>query len=372
VSEEKQQGEPTGERFIPELMGGGLLEAEHQTRYRFSLQSIVGKRVLDAGCGVGWGAALMLDAGAESVVGVDISSEAIADARGRSPDATFATGDLLALPFDSHSFDVAVCFEAIEHTGDTARTLDELARVLRPDGILFVSSPNPEVYPSGNPFHLNEETPERLLAAVRARFANAILFHQYLQIASVLGPDGLDPWTQRLDLAVWSVGPLAGEHNPYSVVVASNAELSQLQAHAMLASSDQLDNITTLSDSLEKERVELHDRMSGEAERITAEWERLSSEWERISEESERVGDLEQRIEALTLENRELERQRDTYGVRSLNAEQERAQMEQERAQMEQMRAQMEQTLHTVINSKSWRATESLRRVAREIRRLRP
>jgi 2-polyprenyl-3-methyl-5-hydroxy-6-metoxy-1,4-benzoquinol methylase len=82
------------------------------------------------------------------------------------------------LPFDDDSFDVVVCFEAIEHTGDTERTLDQLARVLRPNGLLFVSSPNPAVYPPGNPFHLNEETPAELLRKAAGRFAQVRLFRQ--------------------------------------------------------------------------------------------------------------------------------------------------------------------------------------------------
>jgi SAM-dependent methyltransferase len=414
VSDDQQEGqnqpqpEPTGERFVPELMGGGLLEAEHQARYRFSLQSVVGKRVLDAGCGVGWGSALVLEAGAAEVVGVDLSEDAIADARARAPGAEFAVGDLLELPFDADTFDVALCFEAIEHTGNTERTLDELARVLRPDGLLFVSSPNPAVYPSGNPFHQNEETPEHLLAAAQARFTNTILFHQYLQIASVLGPDGFDPWTEPFELVAQSVTPLVSEHDPYSLVVASNAELPKLVAHTMLASSDQLDNITTFSDTLEKERIAFHDRMSAEAERITTEWERVSAEWERMSTESKRVADreteLNQWIESMSHQAVESEQQRDTYGTRSLNAEQQRARIElelqdrgaeferrvaefegriaelQDRVQeLETRNAALEGQLgdahywvQTVTRSRSWRATESLRRVARGLRRLKP
>jgi SAM-dependent methyltransferase len=66
-------GEPTGERFIPELMGGELIEAEHQARYRLALPFLRGKRVLDAGCGSGWGSKLLVEAGAREVVGLDIA-----------------------------------------------------------------------------------------------------------------------------------------------------------------------------------------------------------------------------------------------------------------------------------------------------------
>ena len=93
------KAEPTGERFVPEDMGGGLIEAEHQARYRLALPHVAGRTVLDAGCGVGWGSDLLLDAGAREVTGLDLSPDAIASARSRNSGVTYLTGDLLEMPF---------------------------------------------------------------------------------------------------------------------------------------------------------------------------------------------------------------------------------------------------------------------------------
>ena len=70
---------PAEERFLPEVMSDQLIEAEHHARYRFAGAVVSGRRVLDAGCGVGWGSQVLLDYGAGSVDGVDIDESAITE-----------------------------------------------------------------------------------------------------------------------------------------------------------------------------------------------------------------------------------------------------------------------------------------------------
>jgi 2-polyprenyl-3-methyl-5-hydroxy-6-metoxy-1,4-benzoquinol methylase len=275
--------EATGERFIPELMGGELIEAEHEARYRLALPHVKGKRVLDAGCGVGWGSALMVQAGASNVVGIDLSEDAIADCRKRVPDAEFRVGDLQNLPVSDAEFDVVVCFEALEHTADTALTLDELARALAPDGLLFVSSPNPRVYPAGNPFHLHEMVPEELAEAVSDRFRQVQIFRQHLQLSSLIAAEDAHGGND-LHLASHLVQPLAPGHDAYSVAVASNAPLPMIAPIQCLAPSEQLDNLGALAAALTEERETLH----ADHARITAERVQLmqaieSSERERVT-----------------------------------------------------------------------------------------
>ena len=73
----------TGERFTPECVRE--IWYEHMHRYAFAAAFGVGKRVLDAACGEGYGSALMARAGAR-VLGVDISDETVAHARQRYAD----------------------------------------------------------------------------------------------------------------------------------------------------------------------------------------------------------------------------------------------------------------------------------------------
>jgi ubiquinone/menaquinone biosynthesis C-methylase UbiE len=218
----------SGERFVPEIWGGEFIEAEHIARYSLGAQVAAGRRVLDAGCGVGWGSGWLLNAGARQVVGVDIAELAIDNARQRVPGARFARADLARLPLTSDTFDLVVCFEAIEHVADHETVLDELFRVLHPDGILMVSSPNPATYPPGNPFHVHELEPEELVRSLRSRFANVALWTQHTKLATVL--------SRHKSIGLRAAHPMVGHFvsqlelgsSPYSLVVASQAALPPL------------------------------------------------------------------------------------------------------------------------------------------------
>ena len=391
---DQESSEPTGERFIPELMGGGLLEAEHQLRYRFARTWVADKRVLDAGCGVGWGSAVLLGAGAAEVVGLDLDREAIADAGTRVPRAEFVVGDLLELPFEDNRYDVVVCFEALEHTGNTDRTLDELARVLAPDGLLFVSSPNPRVYPEGNPFHQNEETPERLLAEVGRRFSQVALFRQYPQIGSVLARDAQDCQSEQL-LTAHAISALTPGRDPYSLVVATSGQLPTMDSFAVLTSSEQLDNLATLSEALTAEREEIHRDASGlrsEVARYTRWVAELEAERTRLVEEIHRddsglrsevarytrcVDELEAERTRLVSEQREsltqlkrLAESRDRYAVQVLDVEQHHAALQRDHAALQQDHAALQAGIEAVLGSTSWRVTAPLRRLGHSLRRL--
>ena len=255
--EESRTRDDAAERFVPELMSGELIDAEHQARYRLALPHVRGRRVLDAGCGTGWGCSLLLTAGAHSVVGVDLSNEAVTNCRKTVPDAEFRIGNLQNLPADDGDFDVVVCFEALEHTTDTDATLDELVRVLTADGLLFVSSPNPKVYKPGNPFHLHEMPPEELYTAVSARLSNVAMYRQHLHLSSLVAPEALfgvsdiSPFTHL-------VVPLAEGHDAYSVAVGSNGILPKIGSVECLCPSDQLDNLDALVSALMEERTSIH------------------------------------------------------------------------------------------------------------------
>lgn len=178
------------ERFEPSTMGGQLVEAEHLARYWWASSLAAGRRVLDAGCGTAYGTALLAAAGAREAVGVDRAADVVAAARGRVPaDVRLVEGDLADLPFPDDSFDLVVCFEAIEHVDDPDRCLDELARVLAPGGLLAISSPNRDMYIPGNVHHVHEYLPEELHAALAARFAAVRLVRQRNWLASATMED---------------------------------------------------------------------------------------------------------------------------------------------------------------------------------------
>jgi ubiquinone/menaquinone biosynthesis C-methylase UbiE len=107
---------------------------------------LIGKRVLDCGCGSGAYADSYAASGA-SVVGVEYSRDKLrAEHRRAGARARLLVGDLAHLPIASNSFDVAVLNEVLEHVPDESRALAEIWRALRPGATLIVLSPN-RLYP---------------------------------------------------------------------------------------------------------------------------------------------------------------------------------------------------------------------------------
>jgi ubiquinone/menaquinone biosynthesis C-methylase UbiE len=92
-----------------------------------------GTRLLDVACGSGFAAQLAARRGA-IVSGLDAAEPLIAIARSRTSEADFRVGDMFALPFEQHSFDVVTSFNGIWKGCDAA--LDEAHRVLVPRGRL--------------------------------------------------------------------------------------------------------------------------------------------------------------------------------------------------------------------------------------------
>lgn len=149
----------TGERFTPECVRE--IRYEHIHRYAFAQEFVQGLRVLDAACGEGYGSALLAHT-ADSVVGLDISEEAIGHARQRyaSENLKFRQGDCTDLPFDDDEFDCVISFETLEHLENQQGLLQSFRRVLKPGGFLLVSTPDKAVYTdqqgNRNEYHVSE------------------------------------------------------------------------------------------------------------------------------------------------------------------------------------------------------------------------
>lgn len=189
----------TGERMVPEG-ANAMTFWEHVYRYRFAARLAPGRRILDIACGEGYGSAALREAGAQSVIGVDIAAEAVAHARAKyGIDAR--VGDAEKIPLSDGEVDLVVSFETLEHVPDPAKFLDECARVLAPGGTLVVSTPNKEVYADRigheNPFHCSELTLPEFKEMLSARF------------------DIIDLFTQRPTTApLWSPRWLAAQSSP--------------------------------------------------------------------------------------------------------------------------------------------------------------
>ncbi len=150
-----------------------------------------GRRVLDGGCGHGYGALLLARLGAAAVLALDRSAEApraasrnaraARDNGGRAPD--FGAADLEQLPLRSASVDLVVALEVIEHLDHPERFLAEAARVLAPQGELILSTPNRLLVSPGwtlppNRFHTREYSPDEFRALLAPAFPEVELWGQ--------------------------------------------------------------------------------------------------------------------------------------------------------------------------------------------------
>lgn len=174
----------TGERVIPGEVNDDLW-AEHIARYAFAARMAPHARVLDIGCGTGYGTAELAQQ-AQAATGVDVSPDAIAYAQEHYPipRATFITASATALPFSPASFDLITAFEVIEHLDNWHDLLIEARRLLHPSGTFLVSTPNKLYYAESraekgpNPFHHHEFQFEEFREALMAVFPKVTVLLQ--------------------------------------------------------------------------------------------------------------------------------------------------------------------------------------------------
>jgi SAM-dependent methyltransferase len=156
----------TGERTIPDLDIENYWFRRHQVVYERLAPRCAGRVVLEAGCGEGYGADLIADV-ASRVVAVDYDESAVAHVRSRYPRVEVMQANLAELPLLDSSVDVVVNFQVIEHLWDQGQFVRECLRVLRPSGLLMVSTPNRITFSPGrdtpiNPFHTRELNADEL------------------------------------------------------------------------------------------------------------------------------------------------------------------------------------------------------------------
>ena len=186
-----------------ELAKPDYLAASHLHRYALAARLCAGLRVLDVGCGTGYGTALLARTAA-SAHGVDLDADAVAEAERTHTGPTFATGDALAVLRETAEVDAIVMFEALEHVPEPDAVLAELRR-LRTAGVrLIVSVPNSRAFHERNPFHLTDYG----WAEARRAFAGiegATLLYQHLAEGSLIltedGEPALDAEVAALDQA---------------------------------------------------------------------------------------------------------------------------------------------------------------------------
>ena len=196
----------TGERVIPGQVDPDLW-TEHVSRYAFAARWASGARVLDLGCGAGYGTA-ELAGRARSATGIDLAPEAIDHASSAYPRAniSFVPASATAVPFRDGTFDLITAFEVIEHLHNWRELLSESRRLLHPNGVFLVSTPNKEYYndsrgASGpNPFHTHEFEFDEFRGVLAEFFPHCtVLLQNHVEAFAFYQPSGSSPLEGRMD-----------------------------------------------------------------------------------------------------------------------------------------------------------------------------
>jgi 2-polyprenyl-3-methyl-5-hydroxy-6-metoxy-1,4-benzoquinol methylase len=326
--------EQNPERFDPSTEAGRLIESEHRARYRWAARLVDGASLLDCACGTGYGLEMYAAAGATALTGVDVDSEAVEQSKRRNGNAaTILQGDIRDLPLDDDSFDVVTCFETIEHVEDPAAGIAELHRVLKPDGILVISSPNPDVYVGHNEHHVHEFRPAELVEAVGEHFAKTAVYEQRAWLGSSIAAGGKAARGRSTDeLASTDVLRLSAEEEGaiYSIVVAA------------AATPPAIDDLIAVGNAFEArwwdEQVENARESAGNARKEAKEaFERGNVTNARLHDTSLQLVDANQELAQIPLLRHKL-------------------------ATLEEQHAELSREYHALLESTSWKLTKPLRR----------
>ncbi len=288
----------TGERLTS--AEGGQGEIEHLHRYFLARQLARGKEVLDVASGEGYGAALLAQV-ARRVFGVEIDADAITHAALAYPreNLRFLRGDACAIPLATASVDLVTSFETIEHFYDHETFLTEIKRVLRPGGMLILSTPDRDITSPAstppNPYHVHELTRDELRTLIARHFRHMAAFAQRPMLGTALLADGPMPGGP----AARSVLPLTFEQRgpdrveassglaraTYLVVVATDSDLPEL-ADSLFIRDGLIDPYLHMPRQIEAQRrwtEETIGRMHAEATARQAELDRLREATERTA-----------------------------------------------------------------------------------------
>lgn len=222
----------TGERYVPEVHGN--IELEHLHRYLLASEIAAGKVILDIACGEGYGSE-MLACKANKVTGVDISIEAIKHARKqyKNENLDFMVGSCIDIPLPDSSVDLVVSFETIEHLEQHDLMMKEIKRVLRPDGLLLISSPDKYYYSIEtsykNPFHKKELYQYEFKKLLANHFKNITYFGQRVIYGSSILSELLPTLTLSYSKENEIIKTAPGMTRPmYWIALASDNQLPEL------------------------------------------------------------------------------------------------------------------------------------------------
>src|SRR5215471_12643856 len=178
------------------LMAGAEFDSiplEHLHRYNYASELLKGKRVLDLAAREGHGTWLLSNT-AQAVVGLDADEIVVQQAasRHKRDNLQFLAGSGLNIPISrDQTFDAVVCFDAVEEATNLQRLLDEVKRVLAPEGFFVISAPNEGA--SESPFNAKTFGHDEMHQFLKSRFKHVQLFQQVIYANSTIQSGSANP-----------------------------------------------------------------------------------------------------------------------------------------------------------------------------------
>jgi len=300
---------------MPSDLDARLVEAARIDRYLWAAALCSGQRVLDAGCGLAQGSALLIQSGALEVVGVDSAEAIVEAARAQAPSGVrIEHADILNLPFGSQAFDVVVCFDVIEHSQEPLQVLAALIDVLRDDGMLLLSCSSGAGLVVGTGPIPSEGLVVDVEALLRRRFSSVAIFQQadWVVTAVVEGQAFTEaPSLQPSELTAYNLTGDARGAERSTIMVAAKGPALAPHRTAVIADAADAGRWRKLWDAQEamlaKQRLrieELERAVSGvsalRSRLLEAEQALTTKHLKQFDELREQVVKLEREIESLT------------------------------------------------------------------------
>jgi 2-polyprenyl-3-methyl-5-hydroxy-6-metoxy-1,4-benzoquinol methylase len=232
----KMKREPTTERLTAEDQYSNreayLLYLIHLATYKYCIPLVRGKKVLDYGCGTGYGTSFISEYCAQ-ITGIDISLEAVnyAESHFSAPNLSYLQikpTEIAPLPFSDRFFEVVLSFQVIEHVQDISAYLREIDRVLAPGGRVVIATPDRSArlfsfQKPWNMWHLREFTQKQLKDILSEYFSDVSV----LQTGGK--PEILQTELKRVGRLKWLMLPFTLPFIPENVRKASLRLLKDLR-----------------------------------------------------------------------------------------------------------------------------------------------
>ena len=287
----------TGERYLPNVHG--VIELEHLHRYLLAKGLAKGKRVLDIASGEGYGSALLSQT-AELVIGVDISAAAVAHAKEKyksNKNLEYRIGSCSAIPLEPNSIDVVVSFETIEHHDEHESMMLEIKRVLRPGGLLLMSSPDKLEFSDKtgctNPYHIKELYRNEFVSLVGTYFKNKAISGQRVVYGSAIFSEDTPSVLKSYRVTDDSKQSICGVSDAlYLIALASDEELPIVESGLLEQPVGDFENMLS---SIASRDAQIEDYRS-QADQFD---KLLRSSEGKISEQSRIIGERDESIENL-------------------------------------------------------------------------